>query len=802
MIPLRMQSYHSACRPVAVAAVAMASILAVLPACGTGAGMRAYATKRIHAPAALRSFELYGPAMERGDHAEAERQLRDAIAADRGYVRAWRKLQDLQILTFRRDEAIAEAEAEVRNHPADPRSYYLLARVRAGAARRGLIETALRLDPHHGWSRLAMASAEEDQYGPGAGYSYAREAFELLPSEPDVVFSYIHFARRRETPERIEKLLIEAVRTHGGSDPRFGEIFARALSANRGKLTLGTLQSEFGMDGMLPRMLSNPNACRELAGAVATGGTRHNALFISEELERNRIRMSGASPGQAVVDVMAAQSELAAELALALGDSAAHHRELEIAYKLGERSRRLVHLLKMARARSLDLEGAVAIEEEQLADYAGAPGLDAGGTFANLKNAARNAQMSRDASALAEFAACAAQHGWIEVASEVANQADLIQPGVSARGFDLEVIVTFRRFLQQSRIWLESASRAALTIKAGLEPLRAISVKTLGRDEVGASKIEDHFPFGALLVTKPGSPGLPALFDSFGLDLRLGKRTFGPIEAFAIRRAAVRTVNGTVLGRPYEGREVVGEGLGLFTEIESSGGPFAGATLPGSVIVVLDVVDQAANSYDSEREAMVRDLAAGIGDRWKQQDLPVAADRDARLATDETFDLMRRLVRRAIERDPSPLGPRLLQMVRLHEYGHLADATQLLPFLTQLPRAIGWLLDGGFSIRAIEARLERRAELTAMAEGDDPELSLAAVAQHCEQPLHAPPHSAGFAALAADFSKVMEDESRKGRLPSIDRTRPLFPQAWKLSREEIRSIARTLAQREGLVGGP
>lgn len=779
-------------------AIAGALAAAALASCASVNGFQAHANRHKPVAIASESWRLAQAAITDGRTADAEQHLRDAVDADPEFVRAWRRLQDLQILTFRRDDAIREAEAEITKNPSSPRGYYLSARLREGAARRRLLEKALEIDPWYGWAHQGLAACAEDEDGPGAGLIHASRATELLPDEPDPWLSLIHSLRAGNDQNRIVNIVSFCVKNFSKSDPRFLELMIRLLGSRASRPAL-TVFNSFEVMRELSVILQNAGTTRALVAAVRAGGPRE----AQDEME---IALAAARAAPAVPpELEIAHCLLAAELAQQSGRVTEHRRELERVWTLGERTPAVARQLRLARIVAKDYRNAWALEEDFILQFGvavtGASSLDrdllAAAAFAA-------ASMPGDPAVLLSFARTAARYGWIDEAVELAEQSlqigeSIQSPAPGAAEFQQEVRA-FRRFLTKMRGELERESRANLGLTGALDPFRELSRKLLGRDCVEGTKIEDHFPLGSLIITKPGSPGLPALFEQNGLELRMGKRFFGPVEAAAIRRAAAREIEGNVLGRPYRGREVIGEGASLFTQIEANAGPFAGATLPGSVWIVLDVVADAARSLEREREAMARDARDGRADRWRQQELPIINNRAERLAADETFDLGRRLVRCALARDPSPLTPRALEIVRLHEYGHLADAEQFLPFLSQLPRALWWLLDGGFSIQNIEGRLEKRAELVALCLTKDPELSLANIVQHAGSPWDSPPHSVGFADIAREFAQETDRMAVRGALPAIDRTRPVLPQVWKLTAEEIRSVALALARREGLVG--
>jgi hypothetical protein len=465
---------------------------------------------------------------------------------------------------------------------------------------------------------------------------------------------------------------------------------------------------------------------------------------------------------------------------MAVGRAEGARRALETV-AAGPRSTRLSEALRLARLRCRDVPGAWRAYEEWLEPFR--PALDAAPETDSVRDSWMRAGATREPGAFEEAARAAARVGWLEEAIELATQA-------GAREI-VEEVDPFRRFVRAMGTTLAAAhrdGRAPFSLERALREIAEVGERVLGRDPFAGSRIESHFPVGSLVDTSPGAPGIGSLFARHGFELRLGKRLFGPVEAFALRRIAERTTRGELLGRPCAGREVLGVSRSLATAIESSGLSIAGATLPGSVFLALDVI-----ADDSLRIESIRALR----EKRRSDRLPAAASEADRLAADEGFEVAERLVLRALERDPSPVAPRLLRIVRDHERGHLADAEELLPVLAHLPTAVGWLLAAGLSRDAIESRLERRAELAALCVSDDPELVLAEILEAAEEPAAAPPHSWGYAELAREFVREADRRPR----PELDASHPLMPQLWKLSPERIRSIALALAEREGLTRG-
>jgi hypothetical protein len=765
--------------------------LGLLAACGADRYSR-HADRRRPLEAASNCYHSADDALSRGRADECESYLREAIEIDPSFVRARRRLQDLQIATFRREEALAEAEIELARHPDSPQANYLMSRVRDGVARLASLQRALELDPWYGWARMGLANYREDFVGPGEGLAYARESAALLPGEPDPLLSVIRSARNAGDPYGWEALLLDGFTRFYDEEPAFGELAIRHLILEANTSSVAGLTSRALIEERGEDLLRFPSVTFALAEAVRRALPQTSRDRIDDALARVEKR------GPYSVELEIAHARLRAELAWSAGRALEALGALERARTLGDRSPTLIRALRLARIQNQDYRGSVEFERELLAEFAA--GFDAPVAPEEsllLIASERAAAFPRDGAAVFSFAKAAAAAGWIDEASELGAQAsNLGFSGSEIAEFRVST-AGFRRFLARMRSELRRKGRPSLSLTGALEPLRVLGRDSLGFDPVEGSRVHDYFPMGYLMDGDPSAPGLPQLLNRYGYEIRLGKRLWGPVEAFALRRVAARPVKGTILGRPYEGREVLGEGSSLFTQLETVGARFAGSTLPGSVFLVLDPIDEAAREIEEQRDSLTSPAP-----RWKHQRLPIAKNRAERIAADETFDLSRRLVARAAARDPRPLAPRVLAGVRDHEYGHLADAQQFLPLLLNVHHVVAWLFSSGFSPDAIEARLEMRAELASMCVSADPELSLAEVARSAERPESAPPHSRGFAELTRSFVLEVDRRMERGEFPAIERDHAILPQLWKLSPDEIRSVARSLAEAEGLVATP
>lgn len=769
-------------------AAAAACLLAVA-GCSLSS-LERHASRRGPNATAARAMEVAREALIEGDAAAAEGALRAAVEADREYVPPWRILQDLQVASGRRAEALQEALAEHRREPDSARACYLVARVRQGTARRRWLERALERDRWFGWAELGLAGLAEAFDGPGEGLPAAMRALALLPNEPDAWLSAAESAISAGQTRYAWRVL-----TTGE-----GRFFHREPAFSTARLRVALSEMQSGDESAVARvveelkdrlvvLLVDPAATLALAEAVHSGLPSAQRDRIEDALST-----SAARPRRSA-RLAACHAWLGAALASASGRNEMARRALEEGAASGRRGSRWMSELRLARARARDYAGAVDAFDAWLSPFLPSAGEAAGARLAALRTAAgRATSEAPDAAGVLEFAREASAAGWIEEALDAAGHAERLGGGAEAAALVRE-LDGFRRFAGGVTRSVATAMRrdgAKASLEGVLESVARRGRRELGFDPTEGTRIETYFPVGALVDTSPGAPGLGRVFDSHGLELRMGRRFFGTVEAYVLRRVASQSRSGSILGRPYEGREVLGEGTSKLTRFEAGGSRIAGATLPGGLFLALDAI-----ADEAEGLAGLAARSPSLDPAVADAELPVPEDDAERVAADEPFDVEARLVATALRRDPSPLAARTLEDVRLHELAHLADVRDYLPVLAHLPNLLSWLVSSGFSFAAIEARLERRAELAALCVSRDPDLLLARILSAGAEPASTPPHSLGFAALAADF--VAEVDRRGAALPAIDRRLAVLPQLWKLSPEEIRSVARALAAQEGLV---
>jgi hypothetical protein len=155
--------------------------------------------------------------------------------------------------------------------------------------------------------------------------------------------------------------------------------------------------------------------------------------------------------------------------------------------------------------------------------------------------------------------------------------------------------------------------------------------------------------------------------------------------------------------------------------------------------------------------------------------------------------------------EAGPLGrltlDELVAVTATHEEGHLTDRTRFLPLSKHWGAVIGFLFDCGFSPVRIAETLEYRAELVAIAESDDPRISLAQTLDAAEAGGRGPTaHAGGYQELLRDLLGVLDDKLARDpqTFPAIDRSRTLVHQLHRLSPAEVRALALALAAKRGM----
>lgn len=312
---------------------------------------------------------------------------------------------------------------------------------------------------------------------------------------------------------------------------------------------------------------------------------------------------------------------------------------------------------------------------------------------------------------------------------------------------------------------------------AGLEVvlgrLRELSVRVLGSDVVGAPPV-----FSAPLVGEmidPLNGPLAAHFDRYNRHFVLGRRTSGTAEGLLLTRLSLAELPESAdLALPGRCFEVIGFDRDVRALGGVIGGDLAGVALLNHFLVDHDAVREWAHDIAERRR-----IAAEDGNALADDPLP-------REAGGDPLDVSWRLALLSPVQD-TELDAAVLDAIRHHERQHLVDSFYYLPIENNLWRGLGLAFSFGFSPSAIEAEMERRAELAALALSPHTELVLAHIADFMGEGSPSSPHHDGFTTLGHEISAALQEAG----VPP-DST---VPSRWHLvPREVIRATARGLLE--------
>ncbi|MCC7396122.1 MAG: hypothetical protein IT455_03555 [Planctomycetes bacterium] len=275
-------------------------------------------------------------------------------------------------------------------------------------------------------------------------------------------------------------------------------------------------------------------------------------------------------------------------------------------------------------------------------------------------------------------------------------------------------------------------------LAAVLDALRALSQQVFGRDVVGAPTVYSVPMVGEMV--DPFSGPLAEHLARCNRHLVLGRRSGGTVEGLLLTRLSVAELPAAAeLALPGRCFEVVGIDRDIKSLGGVVGGDLAGVALLNHFLIDHDAVQDWARSLADRRR-----IAAEDGGALRQDPLPA----DARGAA---VDVAWRLAVLSPVQDKDLAGA-VMAMIRCHERQHLVDSFHYLPVERNVWRGLGLLLQFGFSPSAIEAEMERRAELAALAVSPHPELVLAHVADFLGEPGADSAHHRGFGQLAQDLA--------------------------------------------------
>jgi hypothetical protein len=260
-----------------------------------------------------------------------------------------------------------------------------------------------------------------------------------------------------------------------------------------------------------------------------------------------------------------------------------------------------------------------------------------------------------------------------------------------------------------------------------------------------------------------------------------------------MREIHIRSIQAVVLGRPLEGTIVIGEGRDIASRAEVNGTSVAGAAVHHGYFVNLDVV----RNWTTDVEQLARRFPPAARRAILDDPLPPCAPEE-RTHIGDPLHVIQKLVFNALERSEAEINQRLFEIVSVHERAHLCDAAEFLPLAEHPLKIFSLLLSEGFSAAGLEARLEQRAELAALASCRESDLVLSHLLEYAtDRKVGA--HARGFRRILERFIAYLDGHLED--FPRLRGDRYLVQQLHLLRVDEIRRVALVLAREEGLVAG-
>ncbi len=280
----------------------------------------------------------------------------------------------------------------------------------------------------------------------------------------------------------------------------------------------------------------------------------------------------------------------------------------------------------------------------------------------------------------------------------------------------------------------------------------------------------------------------------------------GP-DGTVLRQVAVEQVSGEHLGVPFAGTVAWCDGADVPSRPVRRGARIVGAALhEGYWVDVAGIRDERERWFalqlrfqDPEQRRL---RLSGRGPRLAGHPSTWDAERTRLYAPLGAGDRLRLAVlddRGDAEFAARPLVPldELVEATAIHEQGHLCDRTRFLPIGKKPLKALGFLAGAGLRRGGLPLALEYRAQLVALVATPDPRLPLAECVDAVDGRSTVTPHGAAYRKLLEDFLIVLAErfEAQGGLHPD----RYLLHQLHHLGPEEVRAVARELAERKGLV---
>ncbi len=711
-----------------------------------------------------------------GRVAEAARTLTRLVDAAPGYIEAQRLYQDLLVDSELDWVVRSRYAARLLEAPDDADALYLAARIEPDRERQSeLFAAAVERNPMHAWARVGVALGQLRAGEPesAAGSAFIAAVMAPAHAQPWLFLGQMQLAggAPSEAMESLDKALL--------LDPR-------SVSAQLGRVVAARELGDAAGASLaaLAALRLAPGDRRVIA--VASRQLTGNAPPV---VVRDALDVTTAALGD--VAERWPISVLRARLRLALGDAEGARAEALVAAGGGAGQADVARVARRASIRSQRYSDAV---EEFLAR---APQALLGDDnlyaerWETLRASARRAQRDGGPANLLQLAESLLSVGWRAEARVVLVRASASvrasgtawsaeQNGLAREaGRRLARVLAFDNFLvdlAEVARNLRSAARRKqrdTTVREVLDVIGAASERRLGHDITDGATVRSYPFLGEFAASITSGAAFAAEFDRRGLLMVIGRRRGGaPTVMLGRVQLARADASARVRGVDLTFDECWIEAAGLPLELAGLGGGLAGLTIDRFVILQLDTVLSGPGR---------RRIGLSVVPR-------PAATASERLALDTPSAVARRIAERAV------LGGRdsdaVLASVRTHELGHVFDAREMLPILRPPWRGFWLALRCGFDGAAVEASLEARAAITALAESDAPLVALASLLAFLPDTTGSTAHVEGYIGAVRLAVRIVDEAPEA--FPTIDRNFNIIQQFDRLSPAEARDLGQRL----------